>query len=105
MEEKIHDAFVEKLVHKAKNQKVGDPFEMDTAQGPQVSQEQCDRILGYIDSGRKEGAKLLVGGERCGERGYFVQPTVFDGVKDEMKIAQEEIFGPVMSVLQLQGRR
>jgi aldehyde dehydrogenase (NAD+) len=99
VEEKVHDAFVEKLVNKAKTQKVGDPFELDTTQGPQVSQEQCERIMGYIDAGRKEGAKLLIGGDRVGGKGYFVQPTVFEGVKDEMKIAQEEIFGPVMSVL------
>jgi aldehyde dehydrogenase (NAD+) len=99
VEEKIHDQFVEKLVNKAKNQKVGDPFDPNTTQGAQVSQEQCDRIMGYIDAGRKEGAKLLTGGRRLGERGYFVEPTVFDNVTDEMKIAKEEIFGPVMNVL------
>jgi aldehyde dehydrogenase (NAD+) len=99
VEEKVHDKLVEKLVHKAKSQKVGDPFEPDTTQGPQVSQEQCDRIMGYIEAGRKEGAKLLTGGKRVGERGYFIEPTVFDGVSDNMKIAKEEIFGPVMNVL------
>src|SRR5439155_1567459 len=78
---------------------VGDPFEAETTQGPQVSQEQCDRIMGYIDAGKKEGAKLLTGGNRVGNRGYFIEPTVFDGVKDEMKIAREEIFGPVMNIL------
>jgi aldehyde dehydrogenase (NAD+) len=99
VEEKVHGAFVEKLVKKAKSQKVGDPFDMATTQGPQVSQEQCDRILGYIDAGKKEGAKLLTGGKKHGEQGYFVEPTVFDDVKDEMKIAREEIFGPVMNIL------
>jgi aldehyde dehydrogenase (NAD+) len=99
VEEKIHDQFVDKLLAKAKNQKVGDPFDPETTQGPQVSQEQCDRIMGYIEAGKKEGAKLLTGGKRVGDRGYFIQPTVFDGVTDEMKIAKEEIFGPVMNVL------
>jgi aldehyde dehydrogenase (NAD+) len=99
VEEKVHDQFVEKILKRAKAQKVGDPFDPDTTQGPQVSQEQCDRILGYIDSGKKEGAKLLTGGNRLGTRGYFIEPTVFDGVTDEMKIAREEIFGPVMNIL------
>src|SRR5579871_5264280 len=99
VEEKVHDQFVEKLVKKAKSQKVGDPFDPETTQGPQVSQEQFDRIMGFIDAGKKEGAKLLVGGKRVGERGYFVEPTVFDGVTDTMKIAKEEIFGPVMNIL------
>ena len=64
-----------------------------------MSQEQFDRIMGYIDAGKKEGAKLLAGGKRVGDRGYFIEPTVFADVKDEMKIAKEEIFGPVMNVL------
>ena len=63
VEEKVHDQFVEKLLKKAKAQKVGDPFDPETTQGPQVSQEQCDRIMGYIDAGKKEGAKLLTGGK------------------------------------------
>ena len=99
VEDRVHDQFVEKLVKKAKAQKVGDPFDPQTTQGPQVSQEQCDRIMGYIDAGKKEGAKLLAGGNRVGNRGYFIEPTVFDDVKDEMKIAREEIFGPVMNIL------
>jgi aldehyde dehydrogenase (NAD+) len=99
VEEKVHDQFVEKLLKKAKAQKVGDPFDPDTTQGPQVSREQCDRVMGYIESGKKEGAQMLVGGKRIGNRGYFIEPTIFTGVKDEMKIAKEEIFGPVMNVL------
>jgi aldehyde dehydrogenase (NAD+) len=99
VEDSIHDEFVEKLVKKAKASKLGDPFDMATTQGPQVSQEQCDRIMGYIDSGKAEGAKLLTGGKRHGTKGYYVEPTVFTDVKDEMKIAREEIFGPVMNVL------
>ncbi len=99
VEQKVHDQFVDKLVQKAKKQKVGDPFAADTTQGPQVSQEQFDRIMGFIQSGQKEGAKLLTGGKRVGDKGFFIEPTVFDDVKDEMKIAREEIFGPVMNIL------
>jgi aldehyde dehydrogenase (NAD+) len=99
VEERVHDKLVEKLVSKARSQKVGDPFDPDTTQGPQVSQEQYDRVMGYIEAGRKEGAKLLTGGKRVGERGYFIEPTVFDAVSDNMKIAKEEIFGPVMNIL------
>jgi aldehyde dehydrogenase (NAD+) len=99
VEEKIKDQFVEKIVKRAKAYKVGDPFDPATDQGPQVSQEQCDRVMHYIETGKKEGAKLLTGGKRVGTRGYFVEPTVFDGVTDDMKIAKDEIFGPVMNIL------
>jgi aldehyde dehydrogenase (NAD+) len=99
VEEKVHDQFVDKMLAKAKGRKVGDPFASDTDQGPQVSQEQFDRVMGYIDAGKKEGAKMLCGGNRVGQKGYFIEPTVFTGVSDEMKIAKEEIFGPVMNIL------
>jgi aldehyde dehydrogenase (NAD+) len=99
VEEKVKDQLVEKLVKKARTQRVGDPFDTETTQGPQVSQEQFDRVMGYIEAGKEEGAKLLTGGSRVGNKGYFVEPTVFDNVKDEMKIAREEIFGPVMNIL------
>jgi aldehyde dehydrogenase (NAD+) len=99
VEEKVHDALVEKLVARARSQKVGDPFDAATTQGPQISQEQFNRIMAYIDAGQSEGATLLTGGRRVGDRGYFIEPTVFDRVTDRMKIAREEIFGPVMNVL------
>lgn len=99
VEEKVHDQFVEKMLKKVKAQKVGDPFDPQTTQGPQVSQEQFDRVMGFIEAGKKDGAKLLCGGNRAGGKGYFIEPTVFDNVKDEMKIAREEIFGPVMNIL------
>ena len=99
VEESVHDKFVERLVKKAQGQKVGDPFDPQTTQGPQVSQEQCDRVMGFIDAGKHEGAKLVTGGRRVGDKGYFIEPTVFTGVTDEMKIAREEIFGPVMNIL------
>ncbi len=99
VEEKIYDEFVEKSVARARKRRVGDPFDSKTDQGPQVDQTQLDRVMEYIESGRGEGATLACGGERVGDRGYFMQPTVFSGVQDDMKIAQEEIFGPVMSVI------
>uniref|UniRef100_A0A8D1VFP4 Aldehyde dehydrogenase 1A1 n=1 Tax=Sus scrofa TaxID=9823 RepID=A0A8D1VFP4_PIG len=95
VEESIYDEFLERTVEKAKRRKVGNPFGLDTQQGPQVDKEQFERILGYIQLGQKEGAKLLCGGERFGERGFFIKPTVFGGVQDDMRIAKEEIFGPV----------
>jgi aldehyde dehydrogenase (NAD+) len=99
VEEKIYQEFVEKSVARAAKRRVGDPFDPSTDQGPQVDQSQFDRIMGYIESGRKEGATLACGGERVGNRGYFIRPAVFSDVHDDMKIAQEEIFGPVMSVI------
>jgi aldehyde dehydrogenase (NAD+) len=99
VEEKIYDRFVEKSGARARKRTVGDPFDPQTEQGPQVDQAQFDKVMGYIDSGRSEGANLVCGGERVGDRGYFIQPTVFSDVKDDMKIAKEEIFGPVMSII------
>src|SRR5436190_2818736 len=99
VERNIQKEFVQRLAERAKKRKVGDPLDESTEQGPQVSQEQLDKILGYIKSGQKQGAKLMVGGERVGSKGYFVSPTIFDDVKDNMEIAKDEIFGPVVSVL------
>ena len=99
VEEKIYDAFMEKSVARARKRRVGDPLDPRTDQGPQVSQSQFDRVMGYIESGQRDGATLACGGERVGDRGYFIQPTVFSDVRDEMQIAREEIFGPVMSVI------
>jgi len=101
--EKIYDAFVQKVVEKAKTKKVGDPSLMTTEQGPQVDDEQFKKILSYIDIGKKEGAKMLCGGNRHGEQGYFIQPTVFSDVEDCMTIAKEEIFGPVMAILKFKS--
>ena len=87
VEEKIHADFVERLAAKAKKRRVGNPLDPTTEQGPQVSQEQMDKILGYVNLGRKQGAKLVTGGQRQGDQGYFVEPTIFDNVADEMAIA------------------
>jgi len=99
VEDKCYDEFVERSVARAKARKVGDPFDASTEQGPQVDQAQFDKVLSYIDAGKREGASLLCGGGRWGDRGYFVEPTVFADVRDHMKIAEEEIFGPVMSII------
>jgi aldehyde dehydrogenase (NAD+) len=99
VEDKIRNDFVQKLTEKAKTRKLGDPLDPNTEQGPQVSQEQMDKILGYVDQGQKQGAKLVVGGKRHGNKGFFVEPTIFDNVKDDMSIAKDEIFGPVVSIL------
>jgi aldehyde dehydrogenase (NAD+) len=99
VEEKIYDKFVEKSGVRASNRTVGDPFDPKTEQGPQVDEAQFEKVLSYIDSGKSEGAKLVCGGARVGDKGYFIQPTVFADVQDDMKIAKEEIFGPVMSII------
>ncbi len=99
LENSIHDEFIDKLSNKASNMRVGDPEDTDTQMGAQVSKEQLDKILAYIDSGKQEGARLVTGGEQCGERGYFIKPTIFDKVDNNMKIAKEEIFGPVVSAI------
>ena len=99
VEEKIYDTMVEKLGNKATDRKLGDPFDPNTEQGPQVDKTQFDKVMSYIEQGKKQGARCVTGGERFGDKGYFIKPTVFADVKDEMVIATEEIFGPVMQVL------
>jgi len=99
VEESVHARFVEKLAGMNKTRRVGDPFNPETEQGPQVNRAQFDKIMKYIDLGKQAGATCVTGGTRVGERGYFVAPTLFDNVSDDMPIAQDEIFGPVMSVL------
>lgn len=102
VEKKVEDEFLSKLVEFSKKIKLGDPLDPKTRLGAIVSQKQMDTVLGYIEAGRQEGATLLAGGKRAsvnGDRGYFIEPTIFGGVKNEMKIAQEEIFGPVLATL------
>jgi aldehyde dehydrogenase (NAD+) len=95
----IYDEVVERLVNRAKGVRVGNPRDASTAMGPLVSQLQMNRVLEYIDIGRREGAQIAVGGARLGDSGYFVGPTVFAGVEHQMRISQEEIFGPVATVI------
>jgi aldehyde dehydrogenase (NAD+) len=99
VEEKCYDEFVAKMVERTKKRVVGDPFDDKTEQGPQVDQEQFNKVMGYIESGIRENAEMLCGGHRVGDRGFFIEPTIFANVRDDMKIAQEEIFGPVMSII------
>ncbi len=101
--EKIYDEFVGTLAERARKMRVGNPLDPSTQMGSQISQAQLDKVLAYIESGRAEGARVLAGGERDSEgdkaRGFFVKPTVFADVQPQMKIAQEEIFGPVLAAL------
>lgn len=99
VEQKCYDEFVARSVERAKQRIVGNPFDKKTLQGPQVDREQFNKVMRYIELGTGEGAQLLCGGSRVGDRGFFIEPTVFGDVEDNMKIAQEEIFGPVMSII------
>jgi aldehyde dehydrogenase (NAD+) len=99
VEESCADEFIDRSVQRARERRVGNPFDLNTDQGPLVSQVQLDKVMHYIESGMREGARLLYGGNRVGDRGFFVEPTVFAEVRDAMKIAREEIFGPVMSII------
>lgn len=99
----IYDRFLEALVERIKSVRIGDIFDEETQMGPLVSQEQLERVLNYIDVGKQEGAEVLIGGNRIEDNGladgYYVEPTVFTGVDNKMRIAREEIFGPVLSVI------
>jgi acyl-CoA reductase-like NAD-dependent aldehyde dehydrogenase len=102
VEKKVHDEFISRLAERAKKIKPGDPLDPKTRLGAIVSEQQMQTVLGYIESGKKEGAQLVAGGNRVnldGGKGFFIEPTVFDAVDNGMKIAQEEIFGPVLATI------
>ncbi|XP_075063767.1 retinaldehyde dehydrogenase 3 [Mixophyes fleayi] len=99
VEEAVYPEFVKRSVDYAKKRLLGDPFEFNTEQGPQIDKKQFNKVLELIQSGKDEGAKLECGGCSVGERGLFIKPTVFSAVTDDMRIAKEEIFGPVQSIL------
>jgi aldehyde dehydrogenase (NAD+) len=103
VEESAHDPFMEKLVDRAKTIRQGDPLDPKTTMGPQVSREQMDKIVSYLDIGKKEGAEVLTGGKpsKLAEEsgGYFVEPTIFDRASNRMRVAREEIFGPVLTAI------
>uniref|UniRef100_A0A8C6DR93 Aldehyde dehydrogenase 1A1 n=1 Tax=Moschus moschiferus TaxID=68415 RepID=A0A8C6DR93_MOSMO len=103
VEEQVYDEFVRRSVEYAKKRPVGDPFDVRTEQGPQIDQKQFDKILDLIESGKKEGAKLECGGSAMEDRGLFIKPTVFSEVTDTMRIAKEEIFGPVQPILKFKN--
>jgi aldehyde dehydrogenase (NAD+) len=101
----VADEFVERLVKRAESMRIGDGADPETEMGPSVDESQFKTVLSYIDIGREDGAQLVCGGQRATgdglDRGYFVRPTVFDHVAPEMRVAREEIFGPVLSVLRV----
>jgi aldehyde dehydrogenase (NAD+) len=97
--EKIHDEVVERLAARASMIRLGDPKDSATAMGPLISAGQMKRVLDYIEVGKNEGARIAAGGTRHGDTGYFVNPTIFTEVEHDMRISQEEIFGPVAAVL------
>ena len=102
MQSGIYDKFLSAFAARARAIKVGDPFGTGIDQGPQVSQQQYDRVMSFIDSGKQEGATLYTGGKRVGNEGYFIEPTIFTDVKSDMKIVKEEIFGPVAVVIKFE---
>ncbi|MGV7121294.1 aldehyde dehydrogenase family protein [Sphingopyxis sp. 550A] len=97
--EDMHDEIADRVAAMAATYKVGSPFDPETKLGPLVSATQRERVMGYVDAGKESGATLRFGGARVGERGYFVQPTVFSNVDNRSRIAQEEIFGPVVTII------
>lgn len=96
--ESVYDKFVEMCVEKAKTAKMLPPTDPQCDQGPQIDKIQFDKILNYIKSGQEEGAKIMCGGKQYGKKGYWIEPTVFVDVKEDMKICKEEIFGPVICI-------
>ncbi|ORY97275.1 aldehyde dehydrogenase domain-containing protein [Syncephalastrum racemosum] len=98
VQEGIYDKFLARFKEFSSATKVGDPFDESTYQGPQISKVQFDRIMNYIAEGKKEGATCYMGGNRHGDKGYFIEPTIFTDVNEKMKIMQEEIFGPVVTI-------
>uniref|UniRef100_A0A6G1SAT3 Retinal dehydrogenase 1 n=1 Tax=Aceria tosichella TaxID=561515 RepID=A0A6G1SAT3_9ACAR len=102
--ENIYDEFVKKTVELAKKHVIGDPLDTNVDHGPQIDHEQFTKVLSLIESGIKEGAKLEIGGKRLERKGLFVEPTVFSNVTDTMRIAREEIFGPVQQILKFSSK-
>ncbi|KAI7848838.1 aldehyde dehydrogenase domain-containing protein [Circinella umbellata] len=99
VQEGVYERFLEKFKALTLSKKVGDPFSAETFQGPQISETQFNRIMNYIAIGKKEGATCYLGGERVGDQGYFIEPTIFTDVTEEMTIMKEEIFGPVVTIV------
>lgn len=99
VQDTIYDDFVKKLKeHTAQNTSIGSQFDPKVSHGPQVSKVQMEKILGYVDSAKSEGAELVVGGTRPTDKGYFIEPTIFKDVKNDMKVVREEVFGPFVVV-------
>ncbi|XP_034536462.1 aldehyde dehydrogenase family 1 member A3 [Notolabrus celidotus] len=105
VEESIYEEFVRRSVEKTKKIVIGDPLDPRTSHGPQIDRQQFDKIMDLIASGKKEGARLEHGGAAVDEKGIFIQPTIFSGVRDHMRIAQEEIFGPVQCIFSFKSQQ
>uniref|UniRef100_A0A7N6FBR6 Aldehyde dehydrogenase domain-containing protein n=1 Tax=Anabas testudineus TaxID=64144 RepID=A0A7N6FBR6_ANATE len=105
VEESIYEEFVRCSVENAKKIVIGDPLDPQTSQGPQIDHQQFVKIMDLIESGKKEGARLEYGGTAVGEKNLFIQPTIFSGVKDHMRIAKEEVFGPVQCILSFKSQQ
>lgn len=103
VENEIHDAFLDKVVQETKKMVIGDPLDRSTDHGPQNHKAHLEKLLEYINTGVKEGAKLIHGGKRVNRPGYFLEPTIFTDVEDKMYIAQEESFGPIMIISKFRG--
>ncbi|XP_041971811.1 cytosolic 10-formyltetrahydrofolate dehydrogenase [Aricia agestis] len=104
VEERIHDEFVRRVVEETKKITIGDPLHRGTAHGPQNHKAHMDKLLEYCDRGVKEGARLVYGGKRVARKGYFLEPTIFTDVTDDMYIAKEESFGPIMIISKFSSR-
>ncbi|OAY63375.1 Aldehyde dehydrogenase family 2 member C4 [Ananas comosus] len=102
VQEGIYDKFVTKVTESMKSWVVGDPFDPHVHQGPQVDKAQFEKVLSYIEHGKREGATLVTGGKPCGEKGYYIEPAIFTDVEEDMLIAKDEIFGPVMSLMKFE---
>uniref|UniRef100_A0AAQ5X1X7 Aldehyde dehydrogenase domain-containing protein n=1 Tax=Amphiprion ocellaris TaxID=80972 RepID=A0AAQ5X1X7_AMPOC len=105
VEETIYEEFVHRSIENAKKIVIGDPLDPQTSHGPQIDRQQFDKIMDLIESGKKEGARLEYGGRAVGEKSLFIQPTIFSSVKDHMRIASEEIFGPVQCIFSFKSQK
>lgn len=99
VQDEIYDQFLKRSVELARQRKVGNPFDDGVRQGPQIDERLYTRVMNYIETAKKQGAKLEAGGNRVGTTGYFIEPTIFSNVKDDMKILQDEVYGPVQLVI------
>jgi aldehyde dehydrogenase (NAD+) len=99
VQESVYDEFTSKLKEKIEKMKIGDPMDKGNDNGPVVSKKQFESVMNYIEIGKSEGAKILTGGNKVGDKGYYIQPTIFTDVDNKMRIAQEEIFGPVVVII------
>ncbi|XP_074480044.1 retinaldehyde dehydrogenase 3 [Sebastes fasciatus] len=105
VEDSIYEEFVRRSIENAKKIVIGDPLDPQTSHGPQIDRQQFDKIMDLIESGKEEGARLEYGGAALGEKSLFIQPTIFSGVKDHMRIAKEEIFGPVQCIFSFKSQQ